>query len=129
MLYLARVYQNLNGAGATLKLLAQKRSSVLWEVLKDDKSLSLSAIPPELGSLVLVEMHHETIVGLEDATHWITDLVQDYLTLGMTPDLLKEEVNKVETWRQELTLKSQDLERRTVELEARLCQQDQAMES
>jgi hypothetical protein len=37
----------------------------------------------------------------------------------MTPELLQQEVERAEHWRQSLTLQNQDLARRSLELEAR----------
>jgi hypothetical protein len=121
MLYLARVYMN-HEPGVHLKLLAQKRSDFLWEVLTTEETLKLSAISPELGSLVLVEVNNRLVIRLEDATHWVVELIGQYLSIGVSPDFLKQEAEKAEQFRRELTLQFQDLERRHIELEARNCQ-------
>ena len=122
MLYLARVYSNASPTGSILRLLAQMRSDSVWDVLTDEETLKLSTIPPELGSLVLVEVQNELVVRIEDATQWVMELVQNYLSLGITPAFLEQEADRAERWRQDLTLQSQELERRTLELEAKLCQ-------
>jgi hypothetical protein len=59
------------------------------------------------------------IEKVEDATDWVINLVKTYLSTGITPDFLKEEAEKVESWQQNLTLQNQDLARRSLELEAR----------
>jgi predicted RNase H-like nuclease (RuvC/YqgF family) len=47
------------------------------------------------------------------------DLVEQYLSAGVTPTFLQEEAERTEQWRQDLTLQSQDLTRRHLEMEAR----------
>lgn len=120
MLYLARVYNQ--SAGVCLRLLAQQRSEFLWEVLETEETLTLSAISPELGSLVLVEVNNKLVIRLEDATHWVVDLIDQYLSQGITPKFLAQEAALAEQCRQAITLQLQDLERRQLELEARTCQ-------
>ena len=122
MLYLARVYLKSSPAGTILKLLAQKRSDLIWDIITDEDTLKLSTIPPELGSLVLVEFNNDLVVRIEDATQWVIELVQTYLTSGLTPEFLQQEADRAEHWRQDLTLQTQELERRTLELEAKMCQ-------
>jgi hypothetical protein len=70
--------------------------------------------------LVLVELSPTgEIQRVEDATPWVINLVQTYLSTGITPKFLKQEAEKVESWQQNLTLQNQDLARRSLELEAR----------
>jgi hypothetical protein len=70
--------------------------------------------------LVLVELSTTgEIEWVEEATNWVLNLVQTFLTTGITPDILRQEAEKAEKWRQDLTLQSQDLARRRLELEAR----------
>jgi hypothetical protein len=122
MLYLARVYIRPDQPGVTLNLLAQKRSEFLWEVLETEEMLTLSAISPELGSLVLVEVNNKLVVRLEDATHWVVELISKYLSQGISPDFLQQEGERAEQCRQEITLQIQELERRQIEIAARACQ-------
>jgi hypothetical protein len=70
--------------------------------------------------LVLVELSDTgKIETIADATHWVMNLVQTYLSTGFTPEFLKQEAEKMENWQQNLTLQNQDLARRSLELEAR----------
>ena len=55
------------------------------------------------------------------------ELIQNYLTTGISPEFLRQEAERAEDWRQNLTLQNQDLARRTLELEARR-EQIQALE-
>jgi hypothetical protein len=59
------------------------------------------------------------ILSIQQAKDWVLDLVQKYLTIEVNPTFLQEEAERVEQWRQDLTLQSQDLTRRNLELEAR----------
>jgi hypothetical protein len=59
------------------------------------------------------------IETIEDATDWVINLVQIYISTGITPEFLKQEAVKMENWQQSLTLQNQDLARRSLELEAR----------
>ena len=95
---------------------------MIWDIITDEDTLKLSTIPPELGSLVLVEFNNDLVVRIEDATQWVIELVQTYLTSGITPEFLQQEADRAEHWRQDLTLQTQELERRTLELEAKMCQ-------
>jgi hypothetical protein len=121
MRYLAQLDRN-SGSVAHLKLLAQEKSAYTWHVLTSQQVVDLGEIPEGIGSLVLAELSGKEVVNLEDATHWLLALVESYLSQGITPEFLQEEAKRAEQWRQELTLQSQDLARRSLELEARLRQ-------
>lgn len=122
MLYLAQV-QKKGFLGKTgLRLLARQRTEDTWAAVAGEEVIISAEIPQSLGegALVLVEFSSSCeIVRMEDATGWVVELVRDYLTKGITPAFLQQEAERVEQWRQSLTLQSQDLARRTLELEAR----------
>jgi hypothetical protein len=122
MRYLARIYHNTVSNTAHLKLLAQEEPHS-WKVLNPlDREVSLPEVPEDVGTIVLAELSGDQVIKLEDATHWILDLVQNYLAVGVTPASLREEAERAEKWLQDLTLQSQDLTRRALEMEARLKQ-------
>ena len=104
-----------------LKLLAQQKGDYAWVSLDDgDNCVSAEAIDYGEGTLVLVEVSSARHVEqIQDATQWVLDMVEQYLTLGITPAILQEEMQRAEQWRQSLTLKSQELGRRALEMEAR----------
>lgn len=129
MLYLAQVNKNDFLDQYQLRLLARQESENFWLTIADSDGV---ALPIEtlilLGKannmsnnlLVLVELSPTgEIQRVEDATPWVINLVQTYLSTGITPEFLKQEAEKVESWRQNLTLQNQDLARRSLELEAR----------
>jgi hypothetical protein len=71
-------------------------------------------------ALVLLELDaDEKVVSVTDATQWVLDFVSEYLSLGLTPKVLKEELERAEQWRQSLTLQSQEVRRRALETAAR----------
>lgn len=129
MLYLAQVHKNDFLDQYQLHLLARQESENFWLTIADSDSVALAietlillgkanAISNNL--LVLVELSPTgEIQRFEDATPWVINLVQTYLSTGITPEFLKQEVEKVESWQQNLTLQNQDLARRSLELEAR----------
>lgn len=104
-----------------LKLLAQQKGDYAWVSLDEgDNCIWAEAIDYGEGSLVLVEVSSaREVQQIQDATQWVLDMVEQYLTLGITPAILQEEMQRAEQWRQSLTLKSQELGRRALEMEAR----------
>ena len=129
MLYLAQVHKNDFLDQYQLRLLARQESENFWLTIADSDSVVLAIETLILlgkgnamsnNLLVLVELSPTgEIQRVEDATPWVINLVQTYLSTGITPDFLKEEAEKVESWQQNLTLQNQDLARRSLELEAR----------
>ncbi|MBE9182133.1 hypothetical protein IQ268_26560 [Oculatella sp. LEGE 06141] len=121
MLYLAQV-QNADEGRGRLQLLAQQKSEYTWEVLDSEKDNTVLADTTHYreGMLVLVELSNtRQVQQVEDAVSWVLDVVTQYLSTGLSPDDLQEEVKRAEQWRQSLTLQSQELGRRALEMEAR----------
>jgi len=48
------------------------------------------------GLLTLVELSHLAILSLQDATDWVLELMQIYLTSGITPAELQQEAERSE---------------------------------
>lgn len=125
MLHLAQVQKETPEGKVVLQLLAQRKAEYSWAVLPETESLQIS--PNEIGEdicatggLVLVELSGtRQVTSVESATPWVLDLVEQYLVNGITPAMLQEETERVEQWRQSLTLQSQELARRALEMEAR----------
>ncbi len=121
MLYLAQVCKNEFLEQYQLRLLARQEAENLWVPLNEETLILLgkgNTISDRM--LVLVELSSAgEIKKLEDATNWVLYLVQTYLINGITPEFLREETERAEEWRQNLTLQNQDLARRSVELESR----------
>jgi len=148
MLYLAQVHKNEFLDQYQLRLLARQEAENLWVIIPEEAFILLgksnntnakrgNISQPEIvviahsnsdripfhlmeKMLVLVELSNiGEIEWVEEATNWVLNLVQNFLTTGITPDFLCQEAEQAEKWRQDLTLKSQDLARRSLELEAR----------
>lgn len=121
MFYLAKVKKKEFAGKTMLQLLAQQKSDHFWGISPDDDSI----LPVDVedygeGNLVLVELSDSReVLAIQDATDWILELVESYLASGITPDLLHHEAERVEQWRQSLTLQSQEVARRALEIEAR----------
>jgi hypothetical protein len=129
MLYLAQVHKNEFLDQYQLHLLARQETENLWVIIPEEAFILLGkANTMSEKLLVLVELSPTgDIEKLEDASDWVLNLVQTYLSTGMTPELLQQEAERAEQWRQSLTLQNQDLARRSLELEARR-EQIQALE-
>lgn len=129
MLYLAQVHKNDFLNQYQLRLLARQEGEYLWSTIPEETFILLgeeSKINEKV--LVLVRLSPTgDIEKLEDAADWVVNLVQVYLSTGITPEILKQEAETAEQWRQSLILQNQDLARRTLELEARR-EQIQALE-
>ena len=129
MLYLAQVHKNQFLDQFQLKLLARQEAEGLWLTIPEEAFILLgkgNTLNEKL--LVLVELSPTgEIERIEEATNWVLEIVEKYLTTGMTPEFLRQEAERAEEWRQDLTLQNQDLARRSLELEARR-EQIQALE-
>ncbi|WP_427159624.1 hypothetical protein ACQFX9_27030 [Aliinostoc sp. HNIBRCY26] len=129
MRYLAQVHKNEFLDQYHLRLLARQEEDYLWTIIPEE-ALILMGKSHTMSErlLVLVELSPTgEIERLEDACDWVLNLVQTYLSSGITPEFLQQETERAEEWRQSLTLQNQDLARRTLELEARR-EQIQALE-
>lgn len=120
MLHLAQVQNNESAGGVELKLLARQNSEQTWAVINPECIPLTDSNSLNEGLLTLVDLSEEQeILSIEQAKDWVLDLVEKYLTIEVNPTFLQEEAERVEQWRQDLTLQSQDLTRRNLELEAR----------
>ncbi len=129
MLYLAQVNKNEFSDKYQLRLLARQESQNLWVVIPEESFVLLSKTTPVSENLLVLVQVSPTgeIESLADARNWVVNLVQTFLSIGMTPTDLQKEAEIAESWRQSLTLQNQDLARRSLELEARR-EQIQALE-
>ncbi len=124
MLYLAQVQKKEILDKISLQLLACQNYDETWAMLFQETVLT---VPPDFtqnvlneGMLVLADIgENSQVLHIQSATNWVLELVQKYLTTGFTPDFWQQEADKAEEWRQSLTLQSQELSRRLIEVEAR----------
>jgi hypothetical protein len=122
MLHLAQVQQATGEVG--LRLLARQEGEYTWTVMTEEVVIPAHEANNTYllseGLLALVELSSTgKILNLQNATNWVMELVQVYLTSGITPAFLQQECERAEDWRQNLTLQNQELARRLLELEAR----------
>lgn len=136
MLHLAQVQKQELSGKLVLQLLAFQEAEYTWVVIAEEKAISRAEVllcesfanALSEGLLVLVDLSStREILSLQKATSWVLELVQTYLTNGITPTFLQQESQRAEQWRQTLTLQSQELARRSLEVEARR-EQIQALE-
>lgn len=122
MRYLAKVERAAFLGNAVLQLLARQLDHYLWENLPKEKTIETDiALGVGNGALILVDIEEEVfkVTAVEDAVPWITMLVEQFLSQGITPEFLAKEAERAEQWRQSLTLESQEVERRALETAAR----------
>lgn len=121
MLYLAQVQKKGILGKAGLCLLARQKSEHAWAVVSEEEIIVDSeANQFNEGTLVLVELSNtRQVQSIKDAKDWVLDIIQQFLINGITPAFLQQETERAEQWRQSLTLQSQELDRRALELEAR----------
>lgn len=121
MWHLVQVKTNDPGGKAHVQLLAQQKAEHAWSVLTEEiGDLCLDGNGYQEGMLLLIELNaSRQIQKVQDATPWILEVIEQFLAAGITPAVLQEEVQRAEQWRQSLTLKSQELQRRALEMEAR----------
>ena len=136
MLHLAQVQKQELSGKLVLRLLAFQEAEYSWKIIVEKNTIP----PAEVilyrgytnvlseGLLILVELSPTgEIDNIQNATSWVLDLVQTFLTSGVTPEFLQQETERAEQWRQTLTLQNQELSRRALEVEARR-EQIQALE-
>jgi GNAT superfamily N-acetyltransferase len=121
MLHLAQVKQRNPEGKVMIQLLAQQKAEYAWAVLDaDDSQLWIEGDDYGEGTLLLVDLSPtKQVQDIHHAAQWILEVIDQYLSLGITPAILHEEVQRAEQWRQSLTLQSQELGRRALEIEAR----------
>ena len=121
MLYLAQVEVDPDSEGIQLQILAHQESEYVWEVNnRETISLAKESSLCE-GVLVLVEIGSDRqIISIQNAREWILSILQQHLTKNaINPQFIESEQSKVEQWRQEITARNLELNRRALEIETR----------
>lgn len=121
MQHLARICHTKTGEETTLQSLAYMVDDYLWRISDSDRFLTYSSdCGYGEGVLILAEVDDSgQVVHLDEATDWVLGIVTQFLSQGLSPDALKQEVERAEQWRQSLTLQSQEIRRRILETAAR----------
>jgi len=121
MLYLAQVQKNPISQQIELQTLACQTTETVWEVTNAEVfPLTKNSTLGE-GVLVLVERESNgEIISIQEAKEWVLSLLQQYLTRNaINPQFVETEQNKIEQWRQEITSRNLELNRRFLEIETR----------
>ncbi|TVQ51595.1 MAG: hypothetical protein EA366_15225 [Spirulina sp. DLM2.Bin59] len=125
MLYLAQVRKYSSADGIELTLLAEQRADQVWAVHEAKPYTvtpqTLPLIPPlQAGMWVLVDCDETgQPLRIQDAQDWVLSLLRNLAAQGDVKQWLQSEESKIEQWRQELTLKSQEMSIKNLELETR----------
>lgn len=121
MLYLAQVEVDPDSEEIQLQILAHQESEYVWEVNNYETiSLAKESSLSE-GVLVLVEIGSDRqIISIQNARQWVLSILQQHLTKNaINPQFIESEQSKVEQWRQEITARNLELNRRALEIETR----------
>lgn len=131
MLCLAQVETKESVDQAELRILALQRSGYAWAIVNGQDTLPCAqATQYAEGALVLATLSDtREVIEISDVKDWLLDIISMLLVTGVTPQFLQKESERAEQWRQTLTLQSQDLDRRALELEARREQLEQLEET
>ena len=129
MLHLAKLQKQELSGKPQLRLLARQEAEYTWLLIPEEVVVPITeALTLSEGLLFLVELSPKReILSMQSANTWVLEILQTYLSSGITPAFLQQEVDRAEQWRQSLTLQNQELARRSLELEARR-EQIQALE-
>lgn len=125
MLYLAQVRKYSSTDGIELTLLAEQTADQVWAVHEAKPYTvapqALPLIPPlQAGMWVLVDCDERgQPLRIQDAQDWVLNLLRNLAAQGDVKQWVQTEENKIEQWRQELTLKSQEMSIKNLELETR----------
>jgi hypothetical protein len=112
---------NTHSANTQIQLLAVNSYEHTWNLITPPRTITTSQpVSMSEQALILLELDaDEKVTSVKDATPWVLKFVSEYLSLGLTPKTLKEELERAEQWRQSLTLQSQEVRRRALETAAR----------
>lgn len=125
MLYLAEVIrQNRQFMGSLkteLKLLACQHNDQTWSSIPNDESVSTEQIDQPIGegALMMVQMGQNRQIQ-EPPQLAGTELVRQLQRLSRLSEKMKDEQQKIDQWKQSLTVQAQELNRREMEIDARL---------
>jgi hypothetical protein len=122
MLHLAQVIKSKNSEKLKLHLLAVEESKMQWTFCHEKYLLVEENNDLKEEIFLLVELdENNQIIYYQSAKDWILNLVKLYLIEGEANANINipEEQARLEKWRQELTIQSQELTRIRLETETR----------
>ncbi|MBG1270343.1 pilus motility taxis protein HmpF [Nostoc sp. WHI] len=128
MLYLAEVQKQKGGllsggAKTELKLLACQRTDQNWSTVSEEVIAAEDASKLNDGALVLVELNpNRQVQRIQEAGRPLVNILQNF-SRQLEKFKLKED--EIDQWKQSLTFQAQELNRREMDMEARLEQLQQ----
>ncbi|TVP60021.1 MAG: hypothetical protein EA343_18490 [Nodularia sp. (in: Bacteria)] len=123
MLYLAEVQKQKGGllsggAKTELKLLACQRTDQNWSTVSEEAISAEDASKLNDGALVLVEMNpHRQVQRIQEAGRPLVNILQNF-SRQLEKFKLKED--EIDQWKESLTFQAQEMNRREMDMEARL---------
>lgn len=98
MQYLAQVISKDPQGTAKLQLLAAQKTDYVWVKLTEEAYIfSEDAVPFGEGALVVLQLvHSQKIQAIQDAKGWLLNILEDYLSVGISPKQMREEVERAE---------------------------------
>ncbi|GAX38134.1 pilus motility taxis protein HmpF [Nodularia sp. NIES-3585] len=123
MLYLAEVQKQKGGllsggAKTELKLLACQRTDQNWSTVSEEAISAEDASRLNDGALVLVEMNpNRQLQRIQEAGRPLVNILQNF-SRQLEKFKLKEE--EIDQWKESLTFQAQEMNRREMDMEARL---------
>lgn len=132
MLYLAEVQKQkggLLGSGAKteLKLLACQRTDQNWSTVSEEVISAEEASKLNDGALVLVEINpNRQVQRIQEAGRPLVNILQNF---SRQVEKFKNKEDEIDQWKQSLTFQAQELNRREMDMEARLEQLQQMEEA
>jgi chromosome segregation ATPase len=132
VLYLAEVKKQtkgfIGGAKTALKLLACQHNDQTWSAIPGDETLACDEIAQAgEGALVLVNLSNNRQIQGKPELAGI-ELVRQLQKLSRLLEKTKEQQEEIDQWKQSLSIQSEELTRRQMDMEARLEQIDQMQE-
>lgn len=131
MLYLAEVQKQkgglLSGSSKTeLRLLACQRTDQNWSTVSEDVIAAEEASKLNDGALVLVELNpNRQVQRIQEAGRPLVNILQNF-SRQLEKFKLKED--EIDQWKESLTFQAQEMNRREMDMEARLEQLQQMEE-
>lgn len=123
MLYLAEVQKQKGGllggnSKTELKLLACQRTDQSWSTVSEEVMSAEEASKLNDGALVLVELNpNRQVQRIQEAGRPLVNILQNF-SRQLEKFKVKEE--EIDQWKQSLTFQAQELNRREMDMEARL---------
>ncbi|MBF2020246.1 MAG: hypothetical protein IGR93_09115 [Hydrococcus sp. C42_A2020_068] len=132
MLYLAEVKKQIKGfiggAKTELKLLACQHNDQTWSAVPGDETIACDELAQAgEGALVLVNLSNNRQLQGKPELAGI-ELVRQLQKLSRLLEKTKDQQEEIEQWKQSLSIQSEELTRRQMDMEARLEQIDQMQE-